>query len=113
MRLMLLLIAEHVLVALRVHEYEMADVHFADAGDFDGALRAVSSFTVKLSPTETLSISASCSEITAPLLTSICGWWCLRSRNVRYSVEVVCVVGGQQGDRLLIVLLPAVFDSSS
>lgn len=28
-------------VALRVHEYEMADVHFADAGDFDGALRAV------------------------------------------------------------------------
>lgn len=33
--------AEHVFVALRVHEYEMADVHFADAGDFDGALRAV------------------------------------------------------------------------
>lgn len=35
------LVAEHVFVALRVHEYEMADVHCADAGDFDGALRAV------------------------------------------------------------------------
>lgn len=72
-----------------------------------------SSFTVKVSPTETLSISASRSEITSPLLTSICGWCVLRSRNVRYSLKLYASSVASRVIDCLSFSLPAVFDSSS